>query len=234
MDATSRDVAQNVEIASQRAADADKEVDQVQDVIVRTSQTVGRLSDQITESATVIGSLNESVGNINSVLGVIQGIAEQTNLLALNAAIEAARAGEQGRGFAVVADEVRNLAAKTQGSTEEIRAMIEGLKSNASKAVSVMNASRSISDETIDQARQAEQTLARIGELIRSLSEMNHQIAAAAEEQSATTGSVNESIVEIQQIAENTSRQMAETRSTSQSLAAVGAELQRQVGHYRV
>lgn len=234
MDATAREVAANVEEASQRAGEANRETAAVQSVVRQTAETVTRLAGQITESAQVIGSLNNSVNNINSVLAVIQGIAEQTNLLALNAAIEAARAGEQGRGFAVVADEVRSLAAKTQGSTEEIRSMIERLKAEANRAVSVMTASRAVSDETTEHASNAEQTLSRISELIQSLSDMNRQIAAAAEEQSATTSSVNESITEVQRIAQSTSERMVATLGTANELSAIGATLKSQVSQFRV
>lgn len=234
LDVTAGQVAGNIEQASSKAGEADQETQQVLGVVRNTSKTVDRLAGQISESAAVIGSLNESVGRINSVLGVIQGIAEQTNLLALNAAIEAARAGEQGRGFAVVADEVRTLAAKTQGSTEEIRLMIEDLKSGATRAVDVMTKSRSISDETAEQARQAEHTLAHISGLIRSLSEMNHQIASAAENQSETTSELRGSIEEIQNIAESTSQRMRQTLDTASDLGRVGNQLQAQVGQFKV
>jgi methyl-accepting chemotaxis protein len=234
LDVAAGQVAGNIERASSQAGEADQETRRVLDVVKNTSQTVDRLAGQITESASVIGTLNESVGRINSVLGVIQGIAEQTNLLALNAAIEAARAGEQGRGFAVVADEVRGLAAKTQGSTEEIRLMIEDLKSGATRAVEVMTASRSISDDTAEQARQAEQTLSHISGLIRALNQMNQQIATAAENQSDTTGGLRGSIAEILAIAESTSQRMQTTLDTSSGLEQVGDQLQRQVGQFRV
>ncbi|MBK8973544.1 MAG: methyl-accepting chemotaxis protein [Hahellaceae bacterium] len=234
LDVAAGQVAGNIERASSQAGEADQETRRVLDVVKNTSQTVDRLAGQITESASVIGTLNESVGRINSVLGVIQGIAEQTNLLALNAAIEAARAGEQGRGFAVVADEVRGLAAKTQGSTEEIRLMIEDLKSGATRAVEVMTASRSISDDTANQARQAEQTLSHISGLIRALNQMNQQIATAAESQSDTTGGLRGSIAEILAIAESTSQRMQTTLDTSSGLEQVGDQLQRQVGQFRV
>lgn len=234
LDVAAGQVAGNIERASSQAGEADQETRRVLDVVKNTSQTVDRLAGQITESASVIGTLNESVGRINSVLGVIQGIAEQTNLLALNAAIEAARAGEQGRGFAVVADEVRGLAAKTQGSTEEIQLMIEDLKSGATRAVEVMTASRSISDDTANQARQAEQTLSHISGLIRALNQMNQQIATAAESQSDTTGGLRGSIAEILAIAESTSQRMQTTLDTSSGLEQVGDQLQRQVGQFRV
>lgn len=234
MDETAKHVAENIESASHQAGEVNDETQHVHQSLQDATHSIERLGLQIDNNVSVIGSLNDAVSNINSVLEVITGIAEQTNLLALNAAIEAARAGEQGRGFAVVADEVRGLAARTQDSTGEIRRMIDDLRTKATEAVKSMDASRSISEDTTAKAKQSMETLSRISSLVTELNSFNRQVASAAHEQSQTTRSLTESIHSIQTIAETNSAQMTHTISIGKELEQIGQSLERQVRQFRL
>jgi methyl-accepting chemotaxis protein len=151
-------------------------------VVEHTIESINRLADDVNRSAEVIASLGTDADQIGTVINVISSIAEQTNLLALNAAIEAARAGEQGRGFSVVADEVRTLATRTQQSTDEIQRMIERLQSGARNAVTEMQSSQAQSQDTIERADEARNSLQQITHSVSTITEMNTQIASAAEE----------------------------------------------------
>ncbi|EGU39546.1 methyl-accepting chemotaxis protein [Vibrio ichthyoenteri ATCC 700023] len=197
MQATSGVVSDNANEAAKASQNADLEVQSTNQTLDKTVNSIRDLAADIEKASSVIHDLDADVGNIASVLDVIRGIAEQTNLLALNAAIEAARAGEQGRGFAVVADEVRSLASRTQQSTGEIHNMIEKLQQGAQQAVSVMESSRHSSESTIETAGQASQSLQAILTAISSMSDMNTHIAAAAIQQSEVSEQVTENIVRI-------------------------------------
>ena len=166
----------------------------------------------------VISELQEAIGSITDVLGVIRGIAEQTNLLALNAAIEAARAGEQGRGFAVVADEVRALASRTQQSTEEIQDMIETLESRASRATQVMESGRNKAEVSVEKAGLMSQVLTDIAEAVSQINSMNAQIASAAEEQSSVSDEMNNTISNINDLAGQTDEASKEGASSISSM----------------
>jgi methyl-accepting chemotaxis protein len=172
--------------------------------------------------------------NIGTVLDVIKGIAEQTNLLALNAAIEAARAGEQGRGFAVVADEVRTLAGRTQQSTQEIQKMIESLQAGSNQAVSVMDRSRDMTRESVQFANEAGSYLETITQSIGDISDMTSQIATASEQQSAVVESVNQSIVSITDFANKTSEDAERLTDNSRDLSGMANSLKNLVKHFRV
>ncbi len=197
MSVSCENVSANANSAAEASSHASGEADTAQDTLNTTVNSINSLADDIQQAGTVIHTLVQDVGNIASILDVIRGIADQTNLLALNAAIEAARAGEQGRGFAVVADEVRSLASKTQDSTGEIQSMIERLQHGANEAVSAMDASRDGAGQTVEQANAANVSLEAISRSIGVINNMNIQIATAANEQSTVSENVNQNVREI-------------------------------------
>ncbi|MCG8494686.1 MAG: methyl-accepting chemotaxis protein [Enterobacterales bacterium] len=203
-------------------------------VLADTVASIRKLAGDIDHGATVINNLQGDVGNIVSVLDVIRGIAEQTNLLALNAAIEAARAGEQGRGFAVVADEVRTLASRTQESTQEIQEMIERLQSGAQEAVDVMEVGKAAGEETVNKANAAESSIDEITMSISTISDMSTQIASAVEEQTAVSEDINRSITAIVEIAEVTAKDTVETNEASTRLTELCGELRNRVERFKV
>ena len=204
MSSTVQEVANNVATAATDAGNADTEANEGKQVVAETMDAIRALASDIQRASDVISQLQKESENIGSVLDVIRGIAEQTNLLALNAAIEAARAGEQGRGFAVVADEVRTLASRTQSSTEEIHAMIERLQSGARDAVSVMEQGRRQAERSVMQAERAGGALAEITRAVSVIKDMTNQIAVASREQSHVTAEINRSINSISQVANST------------------------------
>ena len=177
-----KDVSNNASSASEAANEADREAKEGREIVNKTVESINGLAAEVERAGEVIRKLESDTENVGKILDVIKGIAEQTNLLALNAAIEAARAGEQGRGFAVVADEVRTLASRTQDSTQEIQKVIEELQTAARSAVDVMGQSKERAQTSVDQAAQTGVSLAAITERVESISQMNMQIASAAEE----------------------------------------------------
>ena len=233
MSATVQEVAQNAEQASLAAGEADRQARQgdlvVQDAVVQ----VGNLAVEVEQSTNAIEALHAESGRIGSVLEVIRAVAEQTNLLALNAAIEAARAGEQGRGFAVVADEVRALARRTHDSTEEIEGLIGNLQRVAKQAVEQMQSSRDLTQRTVELAQEAGAALGRITESVSTIEQMNQQIAAAAEEQSAVAENISESVTRVHDIGEQSASASEQTAAASAELARLGVELQGLVRHFR-
>lgn len=220
MQATSEAVSGNALEAASASNTANREVESADKTLGLTVSSIERLAHDIENASGVVHELDSDVKNIASILGVIRGIAEQTNLLALNAAIEAARAGEQGRGFAVVADEVRALASKTQDSTGEIQSMIERLEVGAKQAVGVMNESKVSGEKTIVQAGTAASSLSEIRNSIGMMNEMNTQIATAASQQSQVSEEVNKNV---QRIAEST-MQMVEMASSAENACMALAE----------
>jgi methyl-accepting chemotaxis protein len=201
MSQTTQDVARNANEAADSANSAKEESSSGEKVVRQTIGAIEALASSVEETAQVIHRLESDTDNIRVVLDVIRGIAEQTNLLALNAAIEAARAGEQGRGFAVVADEVRTLATRTQDSTQEIQRIIEQLQGGAGEAVKAMEGGRSKAQKTVQEAALAGESLTRIRAAVDTITDMNHQIASAAEEQSAVADNMNQSVVTINHVA---------------------------------
>jgi methyl-accepting chemotaxis protein len=189
---------------------------------------------EINTAAEQINSLSEQSKKINNVLTVIGGIAEQTNLLALNAAIEAARAGEQGRGFAVVADEVRNLASRTQSSTIEIGEMLTELHNLVSAAVSTMDASQQSCNRSVDSSRAISESLGAVTSAVTTINDMSTQIATAAMEQSSVTEEINRNVFSIQEIVNELSASSQNTSEVSQQLAHKGENLGELVGQFKV
>jgi len=234
MTATVHEVAQNAQLAADSAGQANTEVSTGQGVVNDAIRAIGSLVQKVEQASDVIHNLESDSVEIGSVLDVIRSIAEQTNLLALNAAIEAARAGEQGRGFAVVADEVRVLAQRTQTSTEEIQKMIERLQSGSQEAVEAMNQSRSQADVTRDTAAKAGEVLTSITTSVANINDMNTLIASAAEEQNAVAEEVNRNVVNISQASETTAESVASTAQSSEDLRNIAEELKHVVSRIKV
>lgn len=233
MTATVQEVARNAETAATSAREADNQAMAGSQVVTRTIEGIGSMTDDIKKTASVIELLGEDIENITSVLDVIRGIAEQTNLLALNAAIEAARAGEAGRGFAVVADEVRTLASRTQESTEEIEKMISSLQARAHEAVDSMKGSRKNAQQMVEEAGSVSTALESIVAAIRQISEMNDQIASAAEEQSSVADEINRNIIGINEISEQAAVGAEQTNTAGQQLAELAADLQAMINRFK-
>ncbi|KJH82624.1 methyl-accepting chemotaxis protein [Pseudomonas sp. KSR10] len=233
MAATVQEVAQNAEQASLAARQADQQARQGDLVVKEAIGQIDSLSGEVEHSAHAIEELNTESGRIGSVLEVIRAVAEQTNLLALNAAIEAARAGEQGRGFAVVADEVRALARRTHDSTEEIEGLIGNLQRVAQKAVEQMQTSRELTQRTVELASEAGIALGRITDSVSTIEQMNQQIAAASEEQSAVAENITESVTRVRDIGEQSASGSEQTAGASAELARLGVELQGMVARFR-
>ena len=234
MTATVHDVARNAEEAAQAAQTADSKVESGQQVVRQSMARIELLADSATSASSSIESLSAEIQNIGTVLGVIKSVAEQTNLLALNAAIEAARAGEQGRGFAVVADEVRALAKRTQQSTEEIERLVSALRSAAHSSVQQIQNSGELVKLAVSDALQTESALGSIAAAVSLIQQMNQQIAAAAEEQSSVAEEINRSVTSIRASADQSSLAMQGNAASSIELAQLGIELKGMVGHFRL
>lgn len=234
MSATVQEVAGNASRTAMASQNADDQARDGVSVASQASSAIGLLIEEIEHAAQVVGQVQTDSVSISEVLGVITGIAEQTNLLALNAAIEAARAGEQGRGFAVVADEVRTLASRTQNSTEEIQQMIQRLQTAVNAAVKAMEDAKQRAAQSGEHVINAAQSLNNIASEVTGINDMNLQIAAAAEEQSAVAEEINRNIVTISQIADNTSRGASGTHKQSETLVELAVELRRLVSQFKL
>ena len=234
MSATAQDVARSAAQAAGAARGADQACQEGLGVIGATTTSIEQLSAELTAAMQEVEGLASSSEQIGSVLEVIRSIAEQTNLLALNAAIEAARAGEAGRGFAVVADEVRNLAKRTQDSVEEIRQVIEGLQSGTREVVSSMHSSNRQAEGSVQQVEMAVAALRRIGESVSVITDMNLQIASAAEEQSSVADEINRNISSIRDVTEAITLQADESAQISQSLNQLANQQQALMDQFRV
>jgi len=234
MSATVHEVANNAGDAAGAAKAADAEAGKGKQVVSQAVSTIDKLATDVDEAAMVIQQLAADSENIGTVLDVIKAIAEQTNLLALNAAIEAARAGEQGRGFAVVADEVRTLAQRTQQSTQEIQEIIEKLQAGAERAEKVMKASCQQAQVSVDESSRAGASLVSITEMVATINDMNNQIASAAEQQSAVAEEISRSIVHINDVAVQTSESSDHLMRASEDVSAMTAQLHGLVSKFTV
>lgn len=234
MTQTIRDVASNAENAAASAREADEHAKKGTNIMQQAQQQITSLAEDMRNSQEVIESLRNETESIGSVLDVIRGIAEQTNLLALNAAIEAARAGEQGRGFAVVADEVRTLASRTQESTEEINNMISRLQEQAAQAVTSMENSAQSSERTSEMSQQAAETIASISGAVSTITEMNLSIASAVEQQSVAANEINGNIAQVVHSTQGINSAMQTAEAETAELSTVSQTLKNLVSRFTV
>ncbi|WP_420233599.1 methyl-accepting chemotaxis protein [Pseudomonas sp. ABY48] len=234
MTATVQNVALNAEEASAAASIADQQACEGEQIVNEAIAQIKRLAEELNQSADAVRHLQEQSEKIGGVLDVIKAVAQQTNLLALNAAIEAARAGEAGRGFAVVADEVRGLALRTQRSTEEIESLVAGVQSGTHAVASGMESSQLLSESSVEFTHRAVSALENITSKVSIIQAMNQQIATAAEQQSAVAEEINRSVINVRDISEQTASTCEETASSSTELARLGHELERLVGRFKV
>ncbi|WP_051906836.1 methyl-accepting chemotaxis protein [Methylomarinum vadi] len=234
MTATAQEVARYAASAASASASADQEVQKGWESVKKNKVGIEVLAGEVTETANIIGDLNKESENIGMVLGVIREIAEQTNLLALNAAIEAARAGEQGRGFAVVADEVRKLAQRSQESTQEIQEIVDRLQNTALSAVSAMEQGQEQAQESVIGSEMASNALDAIHAAISVMKDMNLQISTAAEQQSAVAEDINRNIVNINDLNLDNIAQSEQTMETASSLSAIAVQLKELVGRFKI
>jgi methyl-accepting chemotaxis protein len=234
MVATVQEIARSAAKAAEAAEQADADASEGNERVNSSAASIRDLAQDVDRAGEVVHALESEAEGIGSVLDVIRGIAEQTNLLALNAAIEAARAGEQGRGFAVVADEVRTLASRTQQSTKEIQDMIERLQSGSGDAVSVMDTGREKGQSSVELAESAGQSLVQITKAVASISEMNTQIASAADEQNVVSEEINQNVSDIRLLSDRNSQVSSEAAEAGQVLSGYAQDLDRIVQNFKI
>lgn len=234
MHSTSQIVSQSAEDTLNEIRNADNEAEKVRSISLENKHTIEVLARDVEQAAEVINKLHQDSASIGGILDVIRGVADQTNLLALNAAIEAARAGEQGRGFAVVADEVRTLASRTQESTQEINAMIEVLQAGAEKAVSVMNQGKEQTAVCVEQTDNATRALDMISDAVRKAYDVSTQIEQSAREQNTVSAEISEKLETIVGIAEETTAGAQQTSESSSEVARLAEELQQSIRQFKV
>lgn len=229
-----QDVARTAAETAEAAQQADREAQAGKQIVNEAMESITLLASEVEKAAETLNSLEGDIGNIGAIVDVIRGITEQTNLLALNAAIEAARAGEHGRGFAVVADEVRTLASRTQDSTHEIEEMVSRLQSGASAAVSVMNEGRERAKISVEKASSTGAALDSITAVITKMDEMSASIASAANEQSTVAGDINHGIANISEVAEHTAEGAGGTAAAAEEMALLTAQLQEAASKFKI
>ncbi|WP_445009168.1 methyl-accepting chemotaxis protein [Pseudomonas paraglycinae] len=234
MGLTVQEIAQNAGNAALASQTARDEAMQAREVVGGSIRHIESMSDEIGVAAGAVGELAHQVASIDQVLAVIRGVSEQTNLLALNAAIEAARAGDMGRGFAVVADEVRTLARRTQASTDEIQQMIGSLKQGAENAVSSMRTGQAATGTGVESSQRTGASLTAITGQVERISDMNHQVATATEEQSAVTEEINRNVQGISDLARATAGEVRACREDCQMLQRLADDLARQMGRFKL
>ncbi|MCG9542278.1 methyl-accepting chemotaxis protein [Vibrio sp. Isolate33] len=229
MSATAEEVANNAQMTADSAIGSTENCEQGKQVIIRNQDSITNLAQQVENASGIIQEVEKNALDINAILATISDIAEQTNLLALNAAIEAARAGEQGRGFAVVADEVRVLSQRTHSSTDEIREMIETLQKNSVSAVESMQRSQDLAQSSVDDANNATKALEEIATSIQQISDMASHISNAASEQRTVTGEVSKNIQLVNDVSDNMSTEADNSRQLSEELRGIAQQLNTQV-----
>ncbi|WP_421171063.1 methyl-accepting chemotaxis protein [Aeromonas dhakensis] len=234
MASATQEIAGNAEFAATTSGDAVKLAVSGQSQVGQSQRSITGLADEVADASQIINELDAHAQKISGILATISGIAEQTNLLALNAAIEAARAGEQGRGFAVVADEVRVLSRRTHDSTDEIQQMIETLQQTTRRAVGGMETSRQLAGTSVEDAESANQSLARINEAIGSISDMATQIAAAAEEQTSVTSEISRNTENIRHVSQELAEQANQEAAQAAELKGLTERLEQEIGRFRL
>ncbi|RKZ89749.1 MAG: hypothetical protein DRQ39_00060 [Gammaproteobacteria bacterium] len=234
LSASAEEVSRNAQLGAEATKVADEEAQNGAKIVNEAVDTIQELAGSLSDASTVIHSLEDDSESIGSVLAVIQGIAEQTNLLALNAAIEAARAGEQGRGFAVVADEVRTLASRTQVATEEIKTIIEQLQARSKEAVAVMTKGCDNANSGVEKATAAGKALNDIATKVADIDDMNALIATAAREQCSVAEEVNQSVIRISQLTEQTTEGSSQASQASQELEQQASRLKELAAQFKV
>ncbi|CDS95705.1 methyl-accepting chemotaxis protein [Vibrio coralliirubri] len=234
MASSANNVADSASDTARNTDEADKQSQHTQQLIHNTVDNIQGLAGQLGTASEAVANLDNDVNNIAKVLDVIGDIAEQTNLLALNAAIEAARAGEQGRGFAVVADEVRNLAGRTQSSTKEIQLMINNLQEGSRNAIQTMEVCAATSESTVTESQNASEALQQIVVALESISSMSHQIATAAAEQTQVSDDISKRINMIEESGNQLSNVVTESHNSTQTLASLSNELEAWVNRFEV
>lgn len=234
MSMTAKEVASNTNATAQAIDDANDQISDAQKEVNHAIEGINQLVNDVNLTSEAVSDLSTQTEQITKVLQVIGEIAEQTNLLALNAAIEAARAGEQGRGFAVVADEVRSLASRTQKSTHEIGDMLKSLQGGVSRAVTTMATSQQRGEQTAQESNQIQNTLVEVQLSVSTIRDMGIQTASAAEEQSAVAEEINRNLVEIQHIVNEINQTLQQSDSISSQLTQSGDEMHRLVGHFKL
>ncbi|PPA28785.1 methyl-accepting chemotaxis protein [Aeromonas jandaei] len=234
MASATQEIAGNAEFAATTSGEAVKLAVAGQSQVGQSQRSITGLADEVADASQIINELDAHTQKISGILATISGIAEQTNLLALNAAIEAARAGEQGRGFAVVADEVRVLSRRTHDSTDEIQQMIETLQQTTRRAVGGMETSRQLAGTSVEDAESANQSLARINEAIGSISDMATQIAAAAEEQTSVTSEISRNTENIRHVSQELAEQANQEAAQAAELKALTERLEQEIGRFRL